>query len=119
MSKYRNIKTTVDGIDFDSKKEAQRYKDLLFLQRAGVIGEIILQPSFLLQEKFVARSGEKIREITYRADFAYKETNRQIWTVEDVKGFSKSSKFSTETKEFKLKKKMFLKRYPCIEYILL
>jgi len=119
MSKYNNVKTVIDGITFDSKKEAARYQDLLLLQRAGVIGEIIRQPSFVLQEKFVARSGEKIREITYRADFAYREKGKSIWTVEDVKGFSKTSKFSTETEGFKLKKKLFLKKFPCVEYILL
>jgi len=112
MSKYNNIKTVVDGITFDSKKEAQRYQDLLLLQRAGVIGEIIRQPSFVLQDKFVARSGKEIREITYRADFAYRETNRQVWTVEDVKGGN-----ATKTPDFKLKRKMFLKRYPCVEFM--
>ncbi len=112
MSKYNNIKTVIDGITFDSKKEAQRYQDLLLLQRAGVIGEIIRQPSFVLQEKFVSRSGEKIREITYRADFAYREINRIVWTVEDVKGGN-----ATKTPDFKLKRKMFLKRYPCVEFM--
>lgn len=109
-SKYRNVKTVFQGITFDSKKEAQRYQDLLLLQRAGVIGEIILQPSFTLQEKFITRSGKWERAITYRADFAYKEIGRTIWTVEDVKG--------KHTKDFELKRKMFLKRYPCVEYIL-
>ena len=28
MAKYNNVKTVVDGITFDSKKEAQRYQTL-------------------------------------------------------------------------------------------
>lgn len=31
--KYGNIKTTVDGIDFDSRKEANRYAELKLLER--------------------------------------------------------------------------------------
>lgn len=36
-NKYQAIKTTIDGIEFDSRKEAHRYQELLLLQRAGVI----------------------------------------------------------------------------------
>ena len=37
MSKFRNIKTSYDGYDFDSKKERDRYKDLKLLEFAGDI----------------------------------------------------------------------------------
>ena len=48
ISKYGNRKTEVDGIVFDSKKEAERYRDLKLLERAGDIRELVLQPSFVL-----------------------------------------------------------------------
>lgn len=35
--KYNNKKVTVDGIVFDSKREASRYSELIMLQRAGEI----------------------------------------------------------------------------------
>ena len=36
-SKYRAVKTEVDGITFDSKREAARYMELMLMQRAGEI----------------------------------------------------------------------------------
>lgn len=35
--KYNNRKIEVDGMVFDSKKEASRYEELLLLQKAGAI----------------------------------------------------------------------------------
>ena len=34
-SKYKAVKTTIDGITFDSKKEAKRYTELRLLEKAG------------------------------------------------------------------------------------
>lgn len=67
-NKYRNIKTTVDGIIFDSKKEAARYQELKLLEKAGKIFCLKLQPKFLLIPKTTKR-----RSVTYTADFCYKE----------------------------------------------
>ena len=46
MNKYFNKKITVDGIKFDSKKEANRYNELKLLKRAGLIEELELQKTF-------------------------------------------------------------------------
>jgi len=35
MSKYHSRKTEIDGIVFDSKKEANRYCELKLMERAG------------------------------------------------------------------------------------
>ena len=43
MNKYHNKKTEVDGIIFDSKKEANRYIELKMLERAGKIHDLQLQ----------------------------------------------------------------------------
>ncbi len=77
VSKYRNVKTQVDGITFHSKKEARRYQDLRLLERAGEIKDLELQPKFLLQV-----NGMKIA--TYIADFTYHDKTGEV--VEDVKG---------------------------------
>lgn len=79
MSKYRAIKTTVDGYTFDSKKEAARYSELRLLERAGRIKHLMLQIPFKVELN-------GIHVFTYRADFVYDEDGARI--VEDVKGFA-------------------------------
>ena len=51
MSKYHSQKATYNGITFDSKRERDRYIDLLLLERAGEISELRLQVSFELIPK--------------------------------------------------------------------
>ena len=83
MNKYRNRKTIVDGIKFDSKAEAKRYIELKLLQKNGLITNLQLQPRFELQPGYKNNKGENIRAITYKADFSYIENGKMI--VEDVK----------------------------------
>jgi hypothetical protein len=90
ISKYRNRKTEVDGIVFDSKKEAVRYRELKILQKQGVIQNLVIQPKYPITVRYTS-----ICE--YIADFEYYE-NTKI-TVEDVKGM--------KTPVYKLKKKLF------------
>lgn len=92
MSKYGNRKTEVDGIVFDSKKEAARYQELLLLQRAGEIERLERQPKYEFEH-----NGVKIG--SYRPDFVYLD-KRNGWVVEDVK--SPASK----TTAYRLRKKM-------------
>jgi len=98
-NKYGAKKTVVDNIKFDSKKEAKRYEELKLMVRAGEITDLILQPSYLLQEGF-NRHGKNYRPITYVADFEYIEVATGDLITEDVKGL--------ETDLFKVKKKLFL-----------
>lgn len=104
MSKYGNQKTVVNGITFDSRKEAGRYVELMSMLRAGEIEGLRLQPEFTLQEAFTTPEGEKVRALRYRADFSYRRKvregadTRMETVVEDVKGF--------RTKEYELKKKL-------------
>ena len=101
MNKYNARKTTIDGIEFDSQKEANRYCELKLLERAGQITDLYLQPVFILEEAF-NKNGRRYRAITYKADFQYKENGKTI--VEDTKGF--------RTEVYKIKKKLFEKRFP-------
>ena len=103
MSKYHSKKTTVHGITFDSKREAERYCELRLFQMAGKIKELKLQVQFVLQPSF-KKNGKTIRAITYVADFEYYDLQKGKYIVEDVKGY--------KTKEYQLKKKMFEYRYP-------
>lgn len=66
--KYRNIRTQVDGIPFDSQKEARRFIELRSLQKAWMIRNLKLQPKFTLQESYVTPEGERVRAVRYVAD---------------------------------------------------
>jgi hypothetical protein len=107
-SKYGSKKIIIDGITFDSKKEAKRYEELKLLEKARKIDSFELQKSFLLQEGFVEKKpnsiGSKfIRPITYICDFFYYDKDKGWFVVEDVKGI--------KTEAYKLKKKLFLNKY--------
>jgi ribosomal protein S8 len=83
MSKYNNRKTQVDGIWFDSKVEAERYRDLRILEAAGEISKLEVHPKFTLVPGFTPINGKREKAITYKADFSYIENGKVI--VEDVK----------------------------------
>lgn len=104
--KYNATKTVVDGYEFDSKKEADRYLKLKLQEHCGFISNLELQPEFILQDGF-RKLGQWIRPIKYRADFKYQKDGETV--VEDVKG--------KKTKEYMIKKKMFLKKYPEYRFI--
>lgn len=96
-NKYRNIKTTVDGITFDSIREAEYYENLKLLKAAGEIKDFGLQPKYELIPKFT-KNGVTHRSIAYIADFII--TNNDGTTdIVDIKG--------VETQVFKIKRKLF------------
>ncbi|MDO5016552.1 MAG: DUF1064 domain-containing protein [Eubacteriales bacterium] len=94
-SKYGNVKTTVDGIRFDSRAEARRYEELKLLYKSGQISGFMRQVSIPLH---VDR---------YIADFLVVELDGTFW-LEDVKGY--------ETDTFKKKKKEIEKLYPWLDF---
>ena len=100
-SKYHNEKTEVDGIVFDSRKEANRYRELKLLEKAGEISGLKLQEKFELIPAIYEYGVCVQRAITYVADFVYKENGETI--VEDVKGM--------KTDVYKLKKKLMRWKY--------
>ncbi len=90
--KYKNVKTFVDGISFDSRKESARYADLKLMQKAGEISDLTLQPKF-----DIVINGVKV--CSYVADFSYVENGVKI--VEDVK-----SEVTRKLPTYRLKKKL-------------
>lgn len=103
--KYGARSVEVDGIKFDSQKEAIRYKELKLLERVGKISALELQPRFVLVEKYKNGAGKNIRKMEYVADFRYIEDGQVV--IEDTKGF--------KTKDYLLKKKLFEKKfYPLV-----
>ncbi|WP_227430432.1 DUF1064 domain-containing protein [Psychrobacter sp. I-STPA6b] len=81
--KYKNIKVEIDGVKFDSKKEAKRYQDLKLLERSGGIKNLELQPEFVIADAVVL-DGRKRPARKYKADFSYMRDGKLV--VEDVKG---------------------------------
>lgn len=88
-AKYGNKKTIVDGIKFDSKREAQRYGALQLMLKAGLISNLRLQVPYQ-----ITVNGMKVCK--YVADFVYEDKGVEI--VEDVKGM--------KTPIYNLKKKL-------------
>jgi len=78
--KYGNRKTTVDGIEFDSKAEASYYCALKVRERAGEVSNVQLQPRFM----FVV---DGILVTTYKPDFQFFDAVEKRTRVVDVKGF--------------------------------
>ena len=97
-SKYHNQKTIIDGICFDSKKEAIRYQELKLLERCGEIENLRMQVPYVIIEK-----DEMGRARKYIADFVYYDNKLKKEIVEDTKGY--------RTKEYELKKRLMWKEH--------
>ncbi|WP_207632736.1 DUF1064 domain-containing protein [Foetidibacter luteolus] len=85
----------MNGITFASIKEAKRYTDLYYLEKAGEISALQLQVPFP-----IVINSQKV--CTYVADFVYL-TKKGDRVIEDAKGF--------RTGIFKLKAKLLLAMY--------
>ncbi len=90
--KYRNQPVTVDGIRYDSKKEARHGQRLAAMERDGLIFELRRQVRFPIKVGGVLIC-------TYVADFEFRDSERRR-VVQDVKG--------VRTDVYKLKKKLML-----------
>ena len=92
-SKYSNRQTAAsDGKVFSSKRECQRYEELLLLQKMGEIRNLQTQVKYELVPK---QPGE--RAGTYTADFVYRNGGVH---VEDAKG--------CKTQQYILRRKLML-----------
>ena len=98
MNKYRNRKLTVDGEVFDSRKEYNRYRELVLLERAGQISDLKRQVAYELIPS--QKVGGKVveRACSYIADFVYTENGETV--VEDTKGY--------RTADYIIKRKLML-----------
>lgn len=99
-SKYHARRTTVDGITFDSKREADRYLVLKSMEEEGAIEELRRQVRYELIPAFDVDDSH-YRPVFYVADFVYVEDGKEV--VEDVKGM--------RTDTYRLKAKLFARRY--------
>ena len=114
QNKYHAKKTYLMGKEFDSKKEARRYAELLLLVRAGEITDLQCQVPFELipaqreADTVGARGGIKQgkvieRAVTYVADFTYRDRDGNL-IVEDTKGYKEGQAYAV----FSIKRKLML-----------
>ena len=109
-NKYKSRKTSVNGVNFDSRKEADRYIELSILSRSGAITSLKRQVKFelipaqyepdIISPRGKVKKGKLIeRAVSYIADFVYTDENGKT-VVEDTKGF--------RTKDYIIKRKLLL-----------
>ena len=89
--KYHNQPTEVDGVRFDSKREAQTWGMLGLLQKAGQVSDLRRQVSYPL-----TCNGQVVAH--YIADFVYFDVKLGQEVVADAKG--------VRTQVYLLKKRM-------------
>lgn len=98
MNKYRNREVIVDGLRFQSVKEASRWQELRMLERAGEITGLVRQQKIELIPKT-----KLYRACYYVCDFIYDDKRENKTIYEDVKG--------VRTKEYLLKRKLLYWRH--------
>lgn len=98
--KYGNRKVVLNGIRFDSLREAERYSQLKLLERAGQITGLELQPRFELIPKQRRDDGRPERASEYVADFRYTDARTGKQVIEDAKGM--------RTRDYIVKRKLML-----------
>lgn len=104
LSKYHARKTEVDGITFDSRKEANRWTELRLMEKAGMIRNLERQKRYeLTPAQRDPETGKVIERASYYvADFVYEDEDGNT-VVEDSKGL--------RTDVYILKRKIMLARY--------
>ena len=106
-------KLIIDGIQFDSRDEAQRYVTLRAMERSGLISCLKCHPTYTLVDGFTDNRGVEYGPITYSADFVYHEDRMVV--IEDVKGTKwnkrKTRKLFLIERDAKLRMKMFAHKY--------
>lgn len=104
MNKYGARKTTFMGMEFDSKKEAERFAVLRYMQMGKQISGLECQVKFELIPNQKDENGKVIeRAVNYIADFVYTDLKTGEQIVEDTKG--------ARTKEYIIKRKLMLHKY--------
>ena len=100
-SKYGAQKTEYDGIVFDSRHEAMRWRELTLLQRSGEIADLQRQVKYILVPAQVGEDGKVTeRAVSYVADFVYRDMRSGEIVVEDAKGM--------HTRDYILKRQLML-----------
>lgn len=103
---YFNKREMIDGYKFSSKKEMNRYLQVLKPQlMCNEISDLEIHPKFVLLDKFTDWNGVKHRAVTYSPDFKYKRKDGTI-IIEEIKD---ESRYLQEA--YTIKKKFFIRQH--------
>lgn len=97
-NKYHAEKDRRGDIQFDSRREARRYDELLLMEQSGLIADLRLQVKYELIPTQKKPDGKTERGVSYIADFVYEQDGKTV--VEDAKGH--------RTPEYVIKRKLML-----------
>jgi len=104
MSKYHSVRVYDPQYGtFDSKGEYERFKDLVLMEKAGLIAGLKRQVPYELAPARTRADGTKQRAVTYVADFRYLDKRTGEWVTEDYKGF--------RTDAYKIKRAWMYEKY--------
>lgn len=103
-NKYNAKKAEINGVRFDSLKEARLYQKLENMQRMGIISDLQRQVRFELVPK-----QKDERAVYYVADYVFKEGDKVV--VADCK-----SAMTKKLPVYVVKRKIFKWRYPEYEF---
>ena len=98
-NKYRAIKTQINDIVFDSRKEAQHYQKLQLMKQTGAVLKFETHKKFPL-----VVNGKNCGN--YIADFVEHYPDGKV-IVRDIKGFDRKTNSYRQTPLFRFKKKVF------------
>lgn len=98
MTKYHAVRTTVDSIEFHSKREAARYSELKLMEKGGYIRQLELQPVYVIDINC-----KRVCKVIL--DFRYFEGGERV--CEDVKGVDNALS--------RLKRKLVEAAYPGVK----
>lgn len=104
-SKYNARKVEIDGLRFDSQKEARRYRELRLREMAGEIVMLECHPRYALVAVHDVASQRDLDIVPvgrYTPDFRYVTREGEV-VIEDVKG--------VKTEAYRLRKRLFEANY--------
>lgn len=101
-NKFNAVRVEADGHVFDSRREHAHYCELVLMQKAGLISDLVVHPCYTLRA-----FDEEICKIV--PDFEYVENGK--WIVEDVKGDA-----TAMLPTFRIKLRLFHASFPSAEF---
>lgn len=106
-NKFHAKKVTIDGIEFDSKRESEYYKRY---KADKSIAKIECHPKYTLLDSFRDCNGKAERAITYKPDFRLTYADGSVEVVE-VK-----SKRTAKEPDYIMRRKLFKHNNPDVKF---
>jgi len=85
-TKYHAKRVQVDGIWFDSKREAARFGELKLMKQAGILDTLEIHPRFAIPPDETGDYDDWPHICNVELDFYYWDLKRLVGIYEDVKG---------------------------------